>query len=54
MEEKVVVNVSRYDRLVETEAKYRMLRDAYQMLKSYDFDKVLEVFFGEREDKEQC
>lgn len=54
MEGKLIVDVSRYERLTETEAKYWMLRDAYQTLKSYDFDKLLEVFFGKREDEEKC
>lgn len=53
MEGKMIVDVSRYDRLVETEAKYWMLRDAYQTLRSYDFDNLLEVFFGKREDEKQ-
>lgn len=53
MEGKMIVDVSRYGRLVVTEAKYWMLRDAYQTLRSYDFDNLLEVFFGKREDEKQ-
>lgn len=53
-ERELIVAVSRYERLIETEAKYWMLRDAYKTLKSYDFDKLLEVFFGKREDEEKC
>lgn len=53
MEGKLIIDASQYERMIEAEAKYRILRDAYQTLNSYNFDNLLEVFFGKREDEKQ-
>lgn len=51
MEEMVMVTLKRYEQLVANEEKLGMLGDAYNQLEGYNFDKVLPIFFGEKEGK---
>lgn len=51
MEEMVMVTLKRYEQLVANEEKLSLIADAYNRLESYNFDKTLPVFFGEKEGK---
>mgnify|MGYP004600972921 CR=1 FL=1 len=46
----IALDTDRYENLISRSTKLSMLEKAYKDLKSYEFENLVKVFFGEKEE----